>query len=59
VVVVAELRELSLRVASAPLGPTMPPTTDAFKATEDTKAMQIDAGFLAEIVPIRATLDPK
>jgi hypothetical protein len=40
----AELRELSRQAPSAPLGPTMPPTSSSFKVAEDAKAMQIEAG---------------
>jgi hypothetical protein len=44
VVVVTKLRELSLRVPSVSLGPAISPTVGAFKADEDTKAVQINAG---------------
>jgi hypothetical protein len=37
----------------------MPPTSGAFKATEDAKAVQIDAGDPAKTVQIGATLEPK
>jgi hypothetical protein len=37
----------------------MPPTLGAFKATEDAKVVQIDAGDPAKTVQIGATLDPK
>jgi hypothetical protein len=45
-VIVAELRELSLWIPSVPLGQAMPPSSNAFKAAEDAKAMQIDTKTL-------------
>jgi hypothetical protein len=59
VVAAAELRELNLRVPSTLLRPAIPLIASAFKATEDAKAMQIDAGDHAKTLQIGATLDPK
>jgi hypothetical protein len=37
----------------------MPPTSNAFKAIEDAKAVPIDAGDPTKTVQIGASLDPK
>jgi hypothetical protein len=58
-VTIAELRELSIRLPMALLGPEMPPMFSIFKADEDAKAMQINAENPAKTVQIRADLDPK
>jgi hypothetical protein len=58
-VTVAKLRELSLRLPMTSLNSEMPPTSRAFKADEDAKAMQIEAGSPAKTVQMRASLDPK
>jgi hypothetical protein len=55
----AKLSELSLWVPSAPLGTAMPHTYGAFKAAEDAKAVQIDAGDPAKTMYIESSLDPK
>jgi hypothetical protein len=58
-VTVAELRELSPRVASALLSLAMPSMSSSFKVAEDAKAVQIDVGDLAKTMQIGASLDPK
>jgi hypothetical protein len=55
----AELRELSLQIATPPLSPTMPMTSGIFKTDEDTKAVQINARDPAKTMQIEASLDPK
>jgi hypothetical protein len=42
-----------------PLNPGLPRTSGAFKADEDTKAVQIDTENLAKTVQIGASLDLK
>jgi hypothetical protein len=37
----------------------MPPTFGTFRAADDAKAVQIDAGDLAKTIHIMASLDPK
>jgi hypothetical protein len=59
VVPTAEQREFSLHVPTAPLSPTMPPTSDIFKMDEDAMAVQNDVGDPANTVQIGANLDPK
>jgi hypothetical protein len=58
-VAATELRELSLQATSASPGPAMPPSSDAFKAVEDAKTMQIDAEDPTKTVQIRTGLNPK
>jgi hypothetical protein len=59
VVTMAELRELSPRVPSMLLDLAMPLTSGSFKAIEDTKAVQIDAGDPAKTMQIGASFDSK
>jgi hypothetical protein len=56
---VAELRELSLQIPTAPLSPAMPMTFNIFKMNEDAKVIQIDAKDPTKIVQVRATFNPK
>jgi hypothetical protein len=49
-VIMAELRELSLRLPMAPLNPGMPLTSNVFKADEDAKAVPIDVENSAKTV---------
>jgi hypothetical protein len=58
-VIVAELRELSLRLPVTPLSPAMPPAPSIFKMGEDARAVQIDIDDPTKTVQIRASLDPK
>jgi hypothetical protein len=58
-VTMAELRELSPRVPSMLLNLAMPLTSGSFKAIEDTKAVQIDAGDPAKTMQIGASFDSK
>jgi hypothetical protein len=58
-VAATELRELSLQATSASPGPAMPPLSDAFKATKDAKAVQIDTEDPTKIVQIGVSLNPK
>jgi hypothetical protein len=59
VVSVAELRELSLQIPTAPLSPAKPTTSDIFKTNEDAKVIQIDAKDPTKIVQVGATFNPK
>jgi hypothetical protein len=54
-----ELRELSLRIPTAPPSLTIPTTSSIFKTDEDAMAVQIDVGDHAKTVQIAASLDPK
>jgi hypothetical protein len=58
-ITMAELRELSLQIATPPLSPTMPMTSGIFKMDEDTKAVQINARDPAKTMQIETSLDPK
>jgi hypothetical protein len=58
-VVVAKLRELIPRVPLALLSSAMPPTSGAFIAAEDAKAMRIDARDPTKTVQIEASSNPK
>jgi hypothetical protein len=58
-VVMTELRELSLWIPAALLSPAMPPTSIIFKVYEDAKDAQIDAKDPAKTVQFGASLDPK
>jgi hypothetical protein len=59
IVVVAELRELSLQLPMTPLNPVMPPTSRVFKVDEDAKAVPINPENPTKTVQIVASLDPK
>jgi hypothetical protein len=59
VVTAVELRELSLQATPASLGLTMPPSSNAFKAVEDAKDVEINAEDPAKTIQIRVDLNPK
>jgi hypothetical protein len=59
VVISAKLREVSLQISLAPLSMAMPPSSSAFKAIKDAKAVQIDAEDPAKTVQIGSGLNPK
>jgi hypothetical protein len=58
-VAMAELRELSLRLPTAPLGPVMPPMSGIFKMDKDAKDVQIYVGDPTKNRQIGASLVPK
>jgi hypothetical protein len=58
-VVTAESRQLSLQAPSASPSPVMPPSSNTFKAAEDSKTMKIDAKDPAKTIQIRVGLNPK
>jgi hypothetical protein len=58
-VAATELREWSLQELSSLTDLAMPPSSNAFKAVEDAKAMQIDAKDPTRTIQIGADLNPK
>jgi hypothetical protein len=58
-IAVTEVMEPSLQLPVPLLNLEMPSTCIAFKADEDAKAVQIEAGSLTRTVQIETSLDPK
>jgi hypothetical protein len=59
VVTAIKLMELCLNPQCSSVDPSMPSTSGTFKATEDAKAIQIDAEHPVKTVQIRTGLIPK